>query len=114
MVANFSITARFPHLYESWLWYGHTVTNGDSLEPFASDVGFCGGLLSSPVLCDKDAWCLEISPEKQIQFLSMNPVYLEELLFAWKVGADALIEGLDEIEVTEVVVKDRKNVCEGQ
>ncbi len=107
-------TARFPHLYESWLWVGHTVTNGDPPEPFASNVGFCGGLLSSPVLCHKDAWCLAISPEKQIQFLSLIPVYLEELLFAWKVGADALIKRLNEIGVTELVVKDRRNVCEGQ
>ena len=103
--------ARFPHVYKTWLWYAHTFSNGDPPEPYAPDVSFCASILSIPALCDQEAWQLEISPEKRIHFLSLIPIYEEELRFARSTGSNALFDRLDDIDITELVFKNRKNVC---
>lgn len=103
--------ARFPHVHRTWLWYGHTFANGDPLDTYADDVAFCASILSVPVLCEKAAWKLEISPEKRIQFLSLIPIYEEELRFAWENGSDALLDRLDTVDSTELISKNRLNVC---
>jgi hypothetical protein len=103
--------ARFPHIHQTWFWYGHTFANGDPPEAYAPDVSFCASILSIPALCDQAAWQLEISPEKRIQFFSLIPIYEEELRFAWSNGSDALFERLDGIDITELISQNRKNVC---
>jgi hypothetical protein len=105
------VAARFPHVYRTWLWHRHSLAVMEELEAFAPDVSFCGSILSTPILCDKAACRLQISPEKQIQFLSLLPLYEEELLFTRSEGADALFEKLKGIGVTELIDKRRANVC---
>jgi hypothetical protein len=104
-------TARFPHVHSTWLSLGHTIANGDPPAPYAEDVPFCAGILWIPSLCGEGAWSLNISPEKQIRFFSLIPVYEEEVRFAWSAGTDALFDKLDEVEISELVQKRRKNVC---
>lgn len=103
--------ARFPHLHQTWLWYRHTFANSEPPEAYADDTSFCASILSLPMLCSQEGVRLRISPEKEIQFLSLVPIYYEELKFAWESGSDALFERLDEINLNELVDKGRKNTC---
>lgn len=103
--------ARFPHEYETWLWYGHTISEEDPPEPYAKDVGFCAGVLSVPVLCPEQARSLKICHEKEIHFFAFIPIYAAELEFARESSSDALFERLDGQGVTELVEKTRGSVC---
>ena len=99
--------ARFPHVYDTWLWYGHSLANGEPAEPFADDVGFCAGILSIPVLCPKEAWSLRVREDKVVHFFSFIPIYETEFRYAWEDGSDALFDRLDDLDLSELVWKDR-------
>lgn len=96
-------TARFPHVHETWLWYSHTIANENPPEPFHSTVQFCGGILSIPMLCPKEAWKLEVREGKTVNFLAFIPLYESELRHAWESGSNSLFEKLDELEVSELI-----------
>jgi len=66
--------ARFPHEYETWLFEGHTVPNGDPPEPFAANTQFCGWLLFWPLLVEEEFYELKINANKSIWFLSLYPL----------------------------------------
>ncbi|MGD9101727.1 MAG: suppressor of fused domain protein [Anaerolineae bacterium] len=104
--------ARLPHVYNTWLWATHTVPNGDPPEPFASNTRLCCMLLARPVLFDDAFMELKVSDEKTIHFLSLLPIYREEMDFKLKYGVDELFSRLDEIGVSELLDVNRKNVCE--
>lgn len=104
-------TARFPHEYDTWVCFGHTITNGNPPKPYDPNARFCGCLISVPQLADKDFWTLQIDAEKTIRFYSVIPIYREEMDFKVKHGADPLIDKLCEQEITELLDVNRKNVC---
>jgi len=103
-------TARFPHVYDTRIWYCHTIANEDPPQPFYAGVPFVGGILSVPVLCPKDAWTCTISPEKKVHFFAFVPLHDAELRFAWESGSNALFEKLDGADINEVITPDRKSV----
>jgi hypothetical protein len=103
-------TARFPHVYETFLWYGHTVANEDPPQPYAPGVPFCAAILSFPVLCPQEAWRLKVRDDKEVTFLAFLPIYDSELHFAWERGSDALFERLDDADVCELVQPSRPSV----
>src|SRR5262249_25694304 len=82
-------TARFPHVVKTLLWYGHTVANEDPPRPFHQTVPYCGGILSIPALCQKEAWSIHVREGKEVFFFSFLPLYDAELRFAWEKGSDA-------------------------
>jgi suppressor of fused protein SUFU len=47
-------TARFPHEYDTWISFGHTITNGDPPRPYGANTKLCGTLISVPVLAGKE------------------------------------------------------------
>lgn len=102
--------ARFPHMYNTWLGYGHTIPNYAEYEPYAEDTGLNGVILSSL----KD----EISKFKAkdgtvINIYSLVPLYKEEMDYKLENGVDALFEKLsEEIEGSGFWIDPlRKNVC---
>jgi hypothetical protein len=103
-------TARFPHEYDTWVCFGHTVTNGNPPEPYHPSAKFDGILLSVPMLVEKEFWTLD-TPEKKIRFYSIIPLYSQEMDFKVKQGADTLIDKLCELEISELLNIKRKNVC---
>jgi hypothetical protein len=100
--------ARFPHVFETCIWYGHTIANEDPPEPFHTTAPFCGGILSFPALFPKEASSVHVREGKDVFFFSLIPLFEAELRFAWKHGADALFEKLDRIELTEFIKVDRE------
>lgn len=105
--------ARFPHEYQTWLGYGHTVPNGDPPQPFAANTDFCSMVVFPPVNAPEEFHLLQHG-EKLIRFFQLMPLYREELDFKLNKGLDALVERLDEFGVGEVIDLHRPNVITGK
>jgi hypothetical protein len=105
------IIARFPHLYNTWVGYGHTIPNGEHAEPFAESTKLGCVMLMPSISIGKEFYELK-TDEKTINFLSLFPIYKEEMEFKLKNGSDKLLDKLDEFEISDVVDPVRKNVCE--
>jgi hypothetical protein len=103
--------ARFPHEYETWLSWGHTLPNGDPPEPYAGNTQFCCAILLSPVLSGEGFGQLKVDESKTINFYSFVPLYAEEVDFKLQSGAEALVERFAKNRVTELVDIRRANVC---
>lgn len=102
--------ARFPHKYNTWLWWGHTMPNGDPPEPYADNTQLCCALLLSPVRAEEGFGSLRIDDEKTIHFFSIIPLYKEEMELKLAKGTEALLEGFDKRGVTELLDPKRANV----
>ncbi len=104
------ILARFPHEYETWLFEGHTIPNGDPPEPFAPNTKFCGWLLFCPVLAPEEFFELKLENGKTIHFFTIYPLYEGEMNMKLKKGTEALVEKFEKAGVTDVLDLDRKDV----
>ena len=102
--------ARFPHEYNTWLGWGHTVPNGDPAQPFASNTGFCGMLLLPPLSLPSEAWRIPLEGEREVQLYSVMPLYAEEMDFKLRRGTEALIDRFEKAGVTDVVDVRRPNL----
>ena len=103
--------ARFPHEYDTWVCFGHTITNGDPPKAYAPNTKCCGALISVPLLASQEFWKLRVSDEKTIHFYSVIPIYKDEMDFKVKHGADPLIDKLCEREISELLNIGRPSVC---
>lgn len=103
--------ARLPHEYNTWLWATHTVPNGDPAQPFADNTKLCCQLLLKPVLFPPAFHTLSINDQKTIHFLTVVPLYREEMNFKLSTGLDPLLARLDAVGVTELINIRRKNAC---
>lgn len=103
--------ARFPHEYQTWLWYGHTMPNGDPPEPFAPSTRLCSMMLAPPIHYPPEFSTLDAGPGRTVHFWSLMPIYLEEQELKLRKGADALLERLDQAGVTEVIDLNRPSVA---
>lgn len=70
--------ARFPHEYNTWFWWGHTIPNGDPAEPFADNTNLNTMLLMPTLVFGEGFQRLEL-PNKKIHFFSLIPLYTEEV-----------------------------------
>jgi hypothetical protein len=104
--------ARFPHEYDTWLSYGHTLPNGDPPAPYADNTKLSGVILSIPITAPKDFFALKIDENKTIYFFCMIPLHTDEMNFKLKHGADELFNRLDAKGVNEVLDVTRENVCQ--
>jgi len=104
--------ARLPHEYETWLWGGHTVPNGDPAEPFADNTGFCCMALlpglETPAGFDE----MRVG-DRDVAFFALWPLYKEEMELKLTKGMDALLERFERAGITEVIDVNRPNVCAG-
>ncbi|AIQ63033.1 Suppressor of fused protein (SUFU) [compost metagenome] len=104
--------ARFPHDYNTWLYLGHTVTNGNPAQPYCDTAKFQSMLIWVPEVENvSDFFYFNISDDKEVRFYNLVPLYKEELDFTMKNGGEALINKLNKIGATEVVNISRKNSC---
>ena len=103
--------ARLPHEYNTWLWEGHTVPNGDPPEPFADNTELCCAYLLRPALFPKEFFKLPASKRKTIRFFCLVPLYTDEVDFKLKHGSGALIDRLDDAGVTELLDIERPSIC---
>lgn len=100
--------ARFPHDYNTWLWWGHTVPNGNLAEPFAENTNLDTMLLLPGVMFEKGYHQL-VLPHKTISFFALIPLYKEEVELKLKEGVEALFEGFNKHQVSDIFQLDRPN-----
>ncbi|WP_196888942.1 suppressor of fused domain protein [Aureivirga sp. CE67] len=94
--------ARFPHAYNTWLWFGHTIPNGEPAAPFAENTNFSSMILLPSVVFPQEAQLLELE-NKSIHFLALCPLYNEELELKMHKGVEALFDGFDKFRVSDIV-----------
>lgn len=105
------IIARFPHQYDTWVGWDHTIPNGENAEPF-SDTTKMGCLMLYPAISlPQEFFELKISDGKSINFYCLYPLYKEEMLFKIKNGSEALMDKFVKKGVPDVVDINRPNTC---
>ena len=103
--------ARLPHVSESWLWWGHTIS-ADPPEPIAPRVPLSAWILGSPRSLRPDAREIRFGPET-IQLHAALPIYSKELEVAQNMGARALFRLFSLCGVTDLIDVRRPN-CVGR
>lgn len=104
--------ARFPHEYNTWLYMGHTLMNGNPAKTYSEDTGFQGMFVWLPDVEDKSGFFnLNMTSEKTVHFYTLIPLYKEELDYKNKHGEEELLNKLNKIGVTDVLNPSRKNSC---
>lgn len=103
--------ARLPHEYDTWLGFGHTIPNGHPSEPYAAGVGFDGAIVLPPVTTPEAFAELELDDGKRISFMTLIPLYPEEMDLKLKKGAEALLDRFDAKNIQDVIEPGRVNVA---
>lgn len=104
--------ARFPHEYDTWLGFGHTIPNGNRPRPFASNTKLCGMMLFPPTLFTKEFLALHSSTGKTILFFNLIPLCNAEMDFKLNKGLEPLIELFDKHKVSDIIDVNRPCVVE--
>lgn len=103
--------ARFPHEFNTWLWWGHSMPNGDPPAAWHESTKQSGVVLLGPTMVPDDFHMLDCGEEKKIHFLSVVPVYTEEMNAKLKYGTEYLTELFVKNDIDDIVNPNRKNVC---
>lgn len=103
--------ARFPHEYSTWLFWGHSMPNGDPPEPLSPETQLCGWVLLEPKLVKEEFKLMTRSDGARTWFLAAVPVYKEEMDLKLSNGAERLEELFAQSGVTELVDPKRINVA---
>jgi hypothetical protein len=102
--------ARLPHEFQTRLWLGHTVPNGDPPQPYAPNTDFCGALIAPMVMHDHDgAETLEYGG-RTINLFAVMPLHADEMQLKLDQGVDRLLDLLDEAEIVEAMEPNRPSV----
>jgi hypothetical protein len=102
--------ARLPHDYETFLYHGHTIPNGDPPEPYADGTALCGALIGRPELIPEELETLTVPDGRVVHLFGVFPLHRNEMEFKLQKGADALWERFYEARVTELLDPDRESV----
>ena len=103
------ILARLPIEEDSWLGWGHTVSNPDDA-PFAGNTKLCGVMLVQPEAFDREAVCCRLPNGDEVNFYQMIPLTFEEMQFKLHHSAEELLERFTARQL-EVVDAGRASVC---
>jgi hypothetical protein len=80
--------ARLPHEYDTRLWVGDTVPNGDPPAPYASNTKLCGALIA-PMLMPNDEGAETIVYDgHEINLMAVLPLHADEMQLKLDKGAD--------------------------
>jgi Suppressor of fused protein (SUFU) len=101
--------AQLPHQFNTTLWTGHTVPNGDPPESYAPDTKLCGALLVPPLIAPEQFGTLRVG-ERVVHFLAVIPLHRDEMQLKLDHGLDALFDFMDEANITEILHADRPSV----
>ncbi len=110
-VRQLKYLARFPHKYDSWFGWGHSIPNGNPSEPFAQNTKLSGVILLPPVSAPNGFLELKIHEHKTIYFYCIVPLYDEEMELKLNKGTDLLLTKFDKYDISDLVSINRKNVA---
>lgn len=102
--------ARFPHEYNTWLGYGHTLPNGDPPQPFDVKTKLNSVVLLPSIVFSEQFHTLKLD-HKSIHFYTLIPLYQEELELKMTKGVDSLFDGFDKHNVSDILDINRPNAA---
>lgn len=102
--------ARFPHEYETWLGWGHTIPNSDQYVPYdEKTTKLCGTMLSS---LHENVSMFHAKDGTLISFYTLLPLYREEIAYQQEAGSEAMLQKMADINGFGMIIfPDRPNVC---
>ena len=103
--------ARLPHEYETRLWEGDTVPNGDPPERYAPNTKLCGALIGPMVLPGTEGAEVFEYDGREIRLFAVWPLYADEMQVKLDNGLDRLLDLMDEARLLEIVEPDRPSVA---
>ena len=104
------ILSRFPHEYNTWLGWGHTIPNGDPAQPYVEGTELNTILLLPSIMFGEDFRQLKLE-NKVINFFALVPLYTEEVELKMKSGVESLFDGFDAYGVTDILDLKRINTA---
>jgi len=110
-VRTLKFLARFPHKFDTWLGFGHTLPNGDPPEPYVRGTKLCCALILPSLNVPREFWTLRADDGVEIHFNALYPIYVEEMHVKMRDGIDGLLERFDAAGVDEVIKPRRPNSC---
>ncbi|RYD26232.1 MAG: suppressor of fused domain protein [Verrucomicrobiaceae bacterium] len=110
-IRTLKFLARFPHEYQTWLSYGHTIPNGNPPSPLAPDVPFTGVILAPPGVGGTSFATLHLKDGTPVHFWSLVPLHPSEMEFKLAHGSDALFDLLEKAGHDDLVNPARKPVA---
>ncbi len=102
--------ARFPHQYDTWLWYGHTIPNGDPPKPFNRFTRMSSFVLLKPHCLPSEFHELAVNESKTIRFFAIVPLYKEELEWKLRSGCEVVEDALITAGHSELLNPSRESV----
>lgn len=102
--------ARFPHTYQTWLGWGHTIPNGPEYSPLYDGVGF-GGVVLMGGTGDGPLSYMTAKDGHRVNFYNMVPAYKEEIEYKLKYGMSALEKVFQEKGLSLILESHRPNLC---
>jgi hypothetical protein len=100
------LSAIFDYGRTALLREGDTLGNGEPPEPYTPEAPFVGALLWEPLITPP----VVSHGGRTLELLAVIPLHRAELDTARRDGSDALLDGLDEGEVSELLLLDRPSV----
>jgi Suppressor of fused protein (SUFU) len=101
---------RLPHEYDTFLYWGHSIPNGDPPEPYAASTSLSGALIMPPLLVPEDFAELELPDGRTVHFYAVVAMHADEMELKLRRGADHLAELFDDAGVSELVDPARPSV----
>jgi hypothetical protein len=92
--------ARFPHVFDTWLWWTQTVHNE---EPYHPSTPFAGAMLLQETPYDRDFLLMETDREESTVFHSLVLLHQAELDYYILHGYQALMDALTKQGLRHVV-----------
>ena len=105
------IIARFPHEFDTWIGWGHTIPNGEAANPFSDNTKLGCMLIMPGISLPLSFFELKVSDEKTIKFFCLYPLYKEEMNYRLQKGTDKLLEKFDKNKISDVININRPNTC---
>jgi hypothetical protein len=100
--------ARFPHEYETWLGWGHTIPNGPEYAPLCEDTEM-GGVVIGQLNGEFEA--MEADDGNRINFFMVIPAYREEIEYKLEHGMSALDKRFGQGGLPLILDIHRPNYC---
>ncbi|HVZ39772.1 MAG TPA: suppressor of fused domain protein [Candidatus Kapabacteria bacterium] len=104
------LLAYFPHDFNTWLWTGHTLPNGDPARQLSPTVRFTGMAIAPPITLPAGFGTVPVRDGKTVRIQAVLPVYDNELEYKLAKGADALFDLFDRNNVSELLDPNRPSV----